>query len=149
MDNIARQEQTVLDTVRTLESQIIEGEVNPLIAYKMLAKLSKTAQMVMNNPTVKECALNEYRAHGQKTVTVGDCEVKQVEAGTKYDYSQCGDSKLMELYAKQQLIGTQIKVREKMLKGLPISGMADPESDEILYPPTKSSKTTLELTFKK
>ena len=42
-----------------------------------------------------------------------------------------------------------IKEKEKILRALPASGLTDPDTGEIFYPPARSSKTTLKVTFKK
>ena len=79
----------------------------------------------------------------------GDCTLEEVEAGVRYDFSGCGDSKLSDLYALRDANAAEIKGREAMLKALPASGMADPETGEMVYPPARSAKTTIKTTFKK
>lgn len=61
----------------------------------------------------------------------------------------CGDGELAEMYATLKALKVDIKEREEMLKKLPRTGMADPETGEVIFPPARSSKTTIKTTFKK
>ena len=42
----------------------------------------------------------------------------------------------------------KMKEREKFLKNIPVSGIVDPETGSFIYPPSKSSKTTIKTTLK-
>ncbi|WP_418412972.1 hypothetical protein [Alistipes putredinis] len=84
-----------------------------------------------------------------KSHQFGDCRLEEAEVGVKYDYADCGDSKLYDMYATLESLKADIKERETMLRQLPVSGLADPETGEMLYPPVRSSKTSIKTTFKK
>ena len=70
-------------------------------------------------------------------------------AGVKYDYSGCNCQALDDLYKMRDAVMADIKEKEKLLRALPASGLTDPDTGEIFYPPARSSKTTLKVTFKK
>ena len=53
------------------------------------------------------------------------------------------------MYKTLEALKADIKEREEMLKKLPSTGMADPDTGEVLFPPARSSKTTIKTTFKK
>ena len=84
-----------------------------------------------------------------KSHQFGDCRLEEAESGVKYDYSMCGDSRLNDMYKTLEALKVDIKEREEMLKKLPRTGMADPDTGEVLFPPARSSKTTVKTTFKK
>lgn len=58
-------------------------------------------------------------------------------------------SRLNDMYKTLEALKADIKEREEMLKKLPSTGMADPDTGEVLFPPARSSKTTIKTTFKK
>lgn len=130
-------------------SQILDGNVNPLQAFAQLNLLAKAADAAMKDPQVLDAALDEFAKHNLKAVTMGDCKIEQIEAGTKYDYSVCEDPKLAYMQATHDVLGIDIKERQDMLKHIPDGGMADPETGALVYRPAKTSKTTLKITFKK
>ena len=92
--------------------------------------------------------MRELSKYGKSHI-FGDCRLEEAESGVKYDYSMCGDSKLAEMYKTLEAVKADIRERETMLKSLPKSGMADPETGEMVYPPARSSKTIIKTTFKK
>ena len=53
------------------------------------------------------------------------------------------------MYKTLEAVKADIREREAMLKSLPASGMADPETGEMVYPPARSSRTIIKTTFKK
>lgn len=129
-------------------SAIKEGEVEPLVAYINLSKLAKVIDTIKDDADVRDIALRELAKHG-KRATFGDTTLEEAEVGVRYDFSGCGDSKLAEMYAVRDRILADIKDREKMLKNIPASGMADAETGEVIYPAVKTSKTQIKVTIKK
>lgn len=101
-----------------------------------------------DNEEIRDITLRELSQYG-KSHQFGDCRLEEAEVGVKYDYADCGDSKLYDMYATLESLKADIKERETMLRQLPVSGLADPETGEMLYPPVRSSKTSIKTTFKK
>ena len=124
------------------------GDVSPLSVWADLTKVERICAAVKADAGVFDDALDEMNSYGGRAV-FGDIVLEQAEAGVKYDYSACGDSKLAEMYELRKRLDADIKEREKMLKNLPASGMADPETGEMLYPAPKFSKTIIKSTVKK
>lgn len=127
---------------------VLEGEVDPITAHINVSKMELAIKTFKNDERVRDLTIRELWKYGKKGV-FGDCTMEEAEAGVKYDYSECGDSRLEELYAMRQALDADIKEREAFLKSVPLSGVADVETGEVVYPPAKSSKTIIRTTFKK
>lgn len=150
MSNIQllRETASVAVLANTAISAVIEGEIDPITAHINISKMENAIKAFKANDQVRDITLRELSKYGKKQ-TFGDCTLEEVEAGVKYDYSACGDSELAELYKMRLLLDENIKQRESFLKNIPIAGIVIPETGELVYPPTKSSKTTIKTTFKK
>lgn len=129
-------------------SAVVDGHVDPIIAWCNIRRLKSAIELFEKDPQVMDITLRELSKYGQRQ-RFGDCMLEEVETGVRYDFSMCGDSKLSDLYAVRDANAADIKAREAMLKNLPLSGMADPETGEMVYPPARSAKTTIKTTFKK
>jgi hypothetical protein len=127
---------------------VLEGEVDPITAHINVSKMELAIKTFKNDERVRDLTIRELWKYGKKGV-FGDCTMEEAEAGVKYDYSECGDSRLEELYRMRQALDSDIKEREAFLKSIPPSGVADVETGEVVYPPAKTSKTIIRTTFKK
>lgn len=125
---------------------VTEGYVEPLTAYLNVARMERAISIFKQNERVQDIVLRE-RAKYPKQQRFGDCTLEEVEAGVRYDFAECNDARLEALYAMRKSLDADIKERETILKALPASGMADPDTGEILYPPVRTSKTTIKTTF--
>jgi hypothetical protein len=146
---IIQDTRSVADIVVSVRTNIIEGNINPMDAYAVLTSLAMAIEQVKNDPQVRDICLRELSKYGKQGATIGEFTFTEAEAGVKYDYSQCGCSEYEELQENRTQIDNRLKEIEKALKVMPISGMADPETGEIWYPPVKSSKTIIKATKKK
>jgi hypothetical protein len=101
-------------------------------------------------PTLIENALNEISKFEKNTIIKGS-EFSIVEAGVKYDYSDCNDLEYNMLNTQLEALKSTLKERETFLKSIkaPMQ-MIDENSGEVysVYPPKKTSSTTLKVTFK-
>lgn len=150
MDNVVllRETQTIAQLSQQAINAITEGVIDPITAHINLSRMEAAIKQVKDNGQVKEITLRELAKYGKKQ-SFGDCTLEEIEAGVKYDYSGCNDSTLAELEDMKAKIDAQIKERQQMLKCIPVSGMVSPDTGEVVYPPAKSSKTTIKTTFKK
>lgn len=133
---------------QTAINAVVEGEIDPIVAHINIAKMEQAIKLYKANEQVLDITLRELGKYGKKQ-TFGDCTLQEAEAGVRYDYSGCCDSRLEELYETRKALDEAIKEREAFLKSVPLSGVAIPETGEVVYPPAKSSKTTIKTTFKK
>ena len=147
-DLLSKKSRTEL--ANSIIEQIEGGELNPLKVHLQVKAIEDFTKKILDNKTYKDCLIAEADKNGRKFDFFG-AEFMQKEAGTKYEYSQCGDSKIIELLAQQETLKAEIKKREDFLKMLPIEGV-DTVTDEgeviTIYPPSKSSTTTVQVTFK-
>lgn len=145
---LLRGTQSVAEVAKKAISAITDGEIDPITAHINLSRMEAAIQQVKADERVKDITLRELAKYGKKQ-SFGDCTLEECEAGVRYDYSMCNDDELAELEAMKREIEQRIKARQATLKALPISGLADPNTGAMLYPPAKSSKTTIKTTFKK
>lgn len=129
-------------------SSVVNGDINPITAHINISRMEAAIKLYKENADVRDITLRHLSRYG-RSYTFGDCTLEECEAGIKYDYSICGDSQLDDMYKMLEALKADIKEREGMLRRLPLSGMADPDTGEILFPPARSSKTVIRTTFKK
>jgi hypothetical protein len=145
---ILLQKHKINEVVDATIHAITEGNIDPIVAHINICRLEQAIKLIKENQHVKLITLDELAKYGKKH-EFGDVTLEEVEAGVKYDYGLCGDSVLSSLEHELFEISAKIKARQQFLKCLPISGCADPTTGEVIYPPTKSSKTTIKTTFKR
>lgn len=124
-----------------------EGQIDPLKLHLQVKCTEQLLSELKDRPEYKEAVLLEAAKHGKKFEHY-NAEFQVKEAGTKYDYSNCGDEELAALRDKLDEIQSKIKEREGMLKSFPSTGLADPNNGNMLYPPTKTSTTILQVSLK-
>lgn len=129
-------------------SAVVNGDIDPIKAHISVSRMEAAIKLYKDNEDVRRITLDELDKYG-KTATFGDCKLEQAETGVRYDFSGCNDSKLSAMYETLEALKADIKAREDMLKHLQPQGAADPETGEIMYPPVKSSRTSIKTTFKK
>lgn len=133
-------------------ARITGGETDPLKAYTTMSKYLKIIDEVMRDKAVKDTVIDYVERRGERgEVNTRECQVRVVESGVKYDYSECGHMKLDELYERRKELDAAIKSEEAFVKGLrePMT-VVDEETGEVnrIYPPSKSSTTTVRVIFK-
>lgn len=134
-------------------NQIEEGEVNPLAVQVGLSAIENVIKNVKASDIYKNGTLVEAEKYGAKTFDCFGAQLQIKEVGVKYDFCKCEDPIWNDLNEKIEFLKASIKEREDMLKRIPHSGqtMVDEESGEVykVYPPAKSSTTSVTTTFKK
>ncbi|MBQ5844229.1 MAG: hypothetical protein IIW52_05180 [Alistipes sp.] len=146
---IIQDPRTIADIVASATTNIIEGNIDPLQALAVLTSFERAIEQIKNEPQVRDICLRELSKYGKQGATVGEFTFTEAEAGVKYDYSQCGSSEYAELQEARVSIDKRLKEIEKALKAMPTSGLADPNTGEIWYPPVKSSKTIIKAMTKR
>jgi hypothetical protein len=138
--------------IETFAHSLEQGLNNGQIIASDLLRFQKAMEKVFEKikPTLIENALNEISQYEKNTIIKGS-EFSIVEAGVKYDYSNCNDLEYNTLNTQLEALKSTLKDRETFLKSIkhPLQ-MIDENSGEvyIIYPPKKSSTTTLKVTFK-
>lgn len=138
--------------IEVFASQLEQGLVNGQIVASDLLRFQKAMEKVFEKikPTLIENALEEISQYEKNSVIKGS-EFSIVEAGVKYDFSDCNDLEHASLIVTLNTAKEALKQRESFLKTLkePMQ-MIDENGGEVytVYPPKKSSTTTLKVTFK-
>ena len=138
--------------IETFAYSLEQGLNNGQIVASDLLRFQKAMEKVFEKikPTLIENALNEISNYEKNAVIKGS-EFSIVEAGVKYDYSECNDIEHNTLTTQIEAIKSALKDRETFLKAIkaPMQ-MIDENSGEVytICPPKKTSSTTLKVTFK-
>jgi hypothetical protein len=138
--------------IEVFASQLENGLNNGQIIASDLLRFQKAMEKVFEKikPTLIENALNEISQYEKNSVIKGS-EFSIVEAGVKYDYSNCNDPVYNEHFQNLENAKERLKERETFLKCIkePMHFINEDTGEAItLYPPKKTSSTTLKVTFK-
>jgi len=139
---------SIADLAGKAISAVVNGDIDPIEAHIQISRMEAAIKQFKDDTQVRDITLREMSKYG-KSHQFGDCRLEECESGVKYDYSMCGDSRLNDMYKTLEALKMDIKEREMMLRNMPVSGLADPDTGEVLFPPARSSKTTIKTTFKK
>jgi|APGre2960657404_1045060.scaffolds.fasta_scaffold09785_8 hypothetical protein len=129
-----------------LNEAIENGEIDPL-RFKIFVKGMETVFANIKETLDRE-ARNAAEQHGGKEVKVHGATVLLVEAGTKYDYSNCNHPMYSAYQTEEKKYGEMRKALEKTLQSLKGKTiMGDPETGESfeVFPPVKQSTSTLQI----
>lgn len=126
-----------------------EGLINPLKLHLQVKCLEDLIKQITSNPDYKELTLDEAYKYG-KTFEQYNAKFEIKEMGVKYDYGACNDPIMNDLLVQQAELEERIKERQKFLKAIPAKGLETLIEDEVitLYPPAKSSTTTISVNLK-
>jgi hypothetical protein len=138
--------------IETFAYSLEQGLNNGQIIASDLLRFQKAMEKVFEKikPTLIENALNEISQYEKNSVIKGS-EFSIVEAGVKYDYSNCNDPVYNEHFQNLENAKERLKERETFLKCIkePMHFINEDTGEAItLCPPKKTSTTTLKVTFK-
>ena len=145
-----------------MENNIILSDKLPLISEAEKQSLIETfiERMESGEHDVFEMVIQIKQLESMFTELVKHDRVKQILDGEfenqEKKFNRCGfvvekASKSTYIYENDATIcelKEKIKDREKLLKAIPLSGMADPETGEMLYPPLRKVTDYIKLTKK-
>lgn len=151
---------SLFDTTKEQRQSFVMGVIDSLRAGRAEALkvhvhvkcMEEIIKLLNTNTIYKSSVLEAAEAFGEKSFLFNNAKVEIKEVGTKYDFSKTGDVTLDSLYAQQAKIDADIKARETMLKSVSEKGMivTDEQTGETftVYPPAKSSTTSVAITLK-
>lgn len=127
------------------------GIIDPLKVHLQVKAMESIIEGLTKSDTYKSFVLDAAQKYGSKSFEFGNASIQIKEAGTKYDYSQCGDPVYDRLEKEAQEANEKLKARQKFLQT--INGfitVLDEETGQVLclYPPSKTSSTTVSVTLK-
>ena len=138
----------VADTSQIIISAIQQGEVNPLELKLKVKAMESVLETI--KPILDKAARDEAETFGAKSFERLGAKVELFEAATKYDYSMCNDDEYKDLLVEQEKLKLKIKQREKFLQAidgkmtLVVEGTGEVVT---VFPPTKSSTSTIKITL--
>ena len=147
---LTKAEQTDLSVV--VAQQIIE---QPAEGYIKAKQIIETLEQAIKNPEVVKAVRNEAELYAKEGgLKLYGHKIEPIESGTKYNYSECNDRVYVRLLEQKAIIDAELKAREKFLQAVPYKGMSindeeTGEADITIYPPVKTSTSTVKLTFAK
>lgn len=95
------------------------GEVDALAAMTFVKRCAKIAELVLDDEVFKKLAIDEAYKHlpgNTKSFTIYSAYICKGATSTKYDFSECNDPVLEQLYKIQEYLKGEIKKREEELK---------------------------------
>jgi len=126
--------------ITTIKAEILNGGDDPLKVLKQLKFVEKTIAALLKDKELDNFFIDEAAKYGTSFEHL-DTHFDIRETGVKYDYSGCKDSVWNYLNEQSEKLDEKKKERETFLKVLPLEGVVNPETGEMIYRPAKSSTT--------
>jgi hypothetical protein len=129
------------------KQELLNGDYNPLDVEIQLKAMEEIIKQLRADDDIRQAVLAEAEKYG-KSFDYRGCKISVREGGVKYDYASSNDSTWAILQSEADAIAEQKKEREKFLQNLPVEGVADVNTGELITRPPKTSKTTIAVTLK-
>lgn len=131
--------------------RIMDGQDDPIKVLANIRCMEDICKQITASKEFRELCINEAEKHG-KSHERYNAKFEVRETGTRYNFFQCGDATLLDLYEQQDKLAAQIKKREEFLRMVPSEGIEviDSETGEVrqVFPPSKTSTTSVVVTLK-
>ena len=140
------------EAVDRLVAQVTEGEIDAVETFIKAKSLYETLGAFLKDKGVVDTTISECEKNGREGALYNGARMIVAEAGVRYDFSVCKDPKWSDLAAQKATIEAQLKERETFLRAIPGSQtIVNEETGEVVtvYPPAKTSSTTVKVTFLK
>ncbi|WP_289763538.1 hypothetical protein [uncultured Duncaniella sp.] len=137
-------------TAQTLVSKVVEGETDPIQAFSTVKALVECLTIFLKDKDVVESTIAACEKYGHTGALFNGANLCVAEVGVKYDYSACNDPEWDDLSKQRAELDAKIKARETFLRGIPREAtILNEDTGEItkIVPPTKTSSTTVKVTF--
>lgn len=129
---------------------VLDGDVNPLEAYARAKAMAETLAQILKDKRLVDVVGNECDKYGRETPSWHGVKFTKAETGVKYDFTVCNDSTWQTLTHDIEILTAERKQREEFLKTLRGNmDIADANTGELLNPPTKTSTTSVRVSFQK
>lgn len=132
---------------------IIDNGQDVIKIADTIAKIELFLAELKKSPEYLDYLISEVAKYGKGMTTSSGTKLELTEVGVKYDFSQCNDPELVELEADLVYLEERIKQRKDFLKAISPSGLNtfDVNTGEAitLYPPSRSSKSSVKCTITK
>lgn len=135
-----------------LANKVAQGTVNPIEAVTKAKALIECLTLFLKDEAVNTAVVNEVGKYGKIGTKFGGASLCVAEVGVRYDFSTSGDSLWKRLSEQKADIEAKMKDRQKFLLGVKDQvTVVDTETGEMqtVYAPSKTSSTTVKVTFAK
>ena len=131
---------------------IIDNGQDVIKIADTIAKIEFFIAELKKSPEYLDYLISEVAKYGKGMTTSSGTKLELAEVGVKYDFSQCNDQELKKMEQEFEVLEEKIKSRKDFLKALSPKGIdVMTEEGELvtLYPPSKSSKSSVKCTITK
>lgn len=135
---------------RQVVNDLAEGKADPVQTHYNIKCIEELVKNILNDGQYKAMVLNEAEKHG-KSFEFQNSKIEIKETAVKYDFTVCNDPQWHKLEAEILALKDKQKERELFLKTLKPEGIdIVDENGEVytMYPPAKSSTTSVSVTLK-
>ena len=138
--------------VNQIIEDVIEGRLNALDIHLQVKCMEDIVKQITSNEAFKDALLDEANKYEGRSFEYQNAKIEKKEVGVKFNYANCSDVVYQLLSQQGDEITAKLKERETFLKGIPSEGIksVDEETGEeiTIYPPSKSSTTSVVVTLK-
>lgn len=133
--------------VSKVKEGLLEGYVTGLDAAQLLKSMEEIVKRLKSDNDIRDMILEDADKYTEKTIELNGCKFTK-RTSSKYDYSQCGDSKFNKLDRQIKELTFERKARENFLKALQ-EPQIDEETGEIINPATSTGSEVVAVTLAK
>ena len=128
----------------------VGGSIDPLRVATIMKSLEIAMKMIKDG--IAQDILDEAEKYEGKTFDFFGHSLSIRESGVKYNYTECNDPYMNDYVEEMNILKGKIKDRESFLKAVKDSAtIVDDRTGDIvdIYPPSKSSTTSVTINLKK
>ena len=133
---------------RQIVADLEAGEIDPLKFKIFMNALERFLDGI--KPTLDRMARDQAEKYGERSFDLMGAKVELKEAGTRYDFSQCGWPVWQRKKDAAKAAEADVKACEEFLKGVKSSvSLTDEDTGEVVtvYPPVKKSTSIVQITL--
>lgn len=136
------------DFAQSVVNGLKEGLSDPLKVHLQVKCMEDLIKQITSHPDYKDLTLDEAAKYG-KSFEHYNAKFEIKEMGVKYDYSNCGDPIYNQLANELAELEKKVKDRQAFLKVVqPGTELLIEDEVIILYPPVKTSTTSITVNLK-
>lgn len=134
------------NAIHEMKAELLSGDYNPLDVELKLKAIEEITKQLRADDDIRAFVMKEAEKYGKSFEWRG-AKMSIREVGVKYDYASTGDSEWAILDSQIKELSEKKKAREKFLQAVPPAGTASPDTGEVIYPPAKTSTTSIAVTL--
>jgi hypothetical protein len=132
--------------VSKAKSEILAGNDDPLRIVAVLKGIGETIKALQDDKEIKSYVLKEANKYNEKSFEHAGVKFG-VSSRRTWNYDGCNYNRYNQLKAEMEAKKEELKELEMFLQSVPESGMADPDTGEMIMPATFTSSEILSITL--